>query len=158
MKSLLHGYEQGHFCPRRCSANDAISNATGLLMPQYRTEYFWRSSNRQKNKKSIRTASWFSGSQLAFDTILRLVYYWCQDVEQRYAAFECAVSKDTVCDFYSYALQMCYRVLERNGSLLVYRTRPCNWILLQIFGLSECLHQSPHRSFALILLQIYSMR
>jgi hypothetical protein len=79
---------------------------------------FWRCSQCLQ-KKSIRHGSWFSGSHLSMNIMLRLLYYWTQDVDQDFAKHECGIgSQHTIVDYYHFCRQTCYEVLESNNEML----------------------------------------
>ena len=80
--------------------------------------YMWR-CGQCKGKTSIRENSWFKGSKLPLRTMLKLLYFWVQDVQQDYAMFECDVgSKTTMVDFWMYARQICCELLERHSEMI----------------------------------------
>jgi hypothetical protein len=51
--------------------------------------------------------------------MLKLLYFWVQDVQQDYAMLECDVDyKITMVDFGMYARQICYELLERHSEMI----------------------------------------
>ena len=56
--------------------------------------YSWKCTNSNCKKEfSIKTNSFFENTKLKFSTILKIIYYWCQDLNQDYTAFECNICK-----------------------------------------------------------------
>lgn len=62
---------------------------------------------RHKVELSIRKDSWFEGSNLTLEEILKLTYWWCRDVAQETMRFEVEVSGNTVVDWDSFCREIC---------------------------------------------------
>ena len=62
---------------------------------------------RHKVEFSIRKGSWFEGSNLTLEEILKLTYWWCRDVQQETMRFEVDVSGNTVVDWDSFCREVC---------------------------------------------------
>lgn len=60
----------------------------------------WRCTNRNCNKKvSVREGSWFSGSHLLLEQIVKLTYYWVYDLPNDFIFRELRIGSDhTVVD------------------------------------------------------------
>ena len=62
--------------------------------------FSWKCTNKTCQKEfSIKNNSFFENTKSKFSTILRIIYYWCQDLTQEYVAFEC-----NICKLYIYLL------------------------------------------------------
>lgn len=95
-------------CSRECSIVVDSSITDGII---------WRCPSCKK-KKSIRYNSWFTGSRLPLDRILRVVYFWVHKYDQQQAGFEAGVCAETMVDFYMYCRQVCYETLESDQDML----------------------------------------
>ncbi|XP_028412951.1 uncharacterized protein LOC114535832 [Dendronephthya gigantea] len=62
---------------------------------------------RHKVELAIRKGSWFEGSNLTLEEILKLKYWWCRDVVQETMRFETDVSGNTVVDWDSFCREIC---------------------------------------------------
>ena len=62
---------------------------------------------RHKVECSIRKGSWFEGSNLTLEEILKLTCWWCRDVQQETMRFEVDVSGNTVVDWDSFCREVC---------------------------------------------------
>jgi transposase-like protein len=64
-------------------------------------------AKRHKVELSIRNESWFEGSNLTLEEIMKLTYWWCRGVEQETMRFEVDVSGNTVVDWDSFCREIC---------------------------------------------------
>ena len=62
---------------------------------------------RHKIELSIRKGSWFEGSNLTLEEVLKLTYWWCRDVKQETMRFEVDVSGNTVVDWDRFCREIC---------------------------------------------------
>ena len=72
----------------------------------------WECRRQAKGKRhevevSIRKGSWFEGSNLTLEEILKVTYWWCRDVAQECMRFEVDVSGNTVVDWHSFCREIC---------------------------------------------------
>jgi transposase-like protein len=96
-------------CLQQCNWTSNSSKSDGHL---------WRCKRCNKDY-SVRANSWFSGSRLSLSSMLRIMYYWTQEVEQGFTQHECALgSAGTICDFYHYCRQICFEILEQDNEML----------------------------------------
>ena len=72
----------------------------------------FRCTNRTCNfKKSIRHRSWFQGSHLSLETILKLTYYWVYKLPLEFVQTELKIgSCGTVVDWYNFAREVCLQI------------------------------------------------
>ena len=77
----------------------------------------WSCSNSKCNKKiSIRKGSWFAGSHLGIDVILKLTYYWVYNCPNDYVTNELRIgSKHTIVDWFNFAREVCIEILVREN-------------------------------------------
>jgi transposase-like protein len=51
--------------------------------------------------------------------MLRMIYYWAQDLPQNYVQFECGIgSNSTIVDYFMYMRQVCHEILESTPYML----------------------------------------
>ena len=69
----------------------------------------WRCSSNKCNRKiSIRKGSWFEGSHLSIDVILKLTYYWVYNCCNDFVMNELRIgSKHTIVDWFNFAREVC---------------------------------------------------
>ena len=74
----------------------------------------WRCSNGSCNKKtSISEGSWFSGSHLLLEQIVKLTYYWVYKCPAEFVTRELKIgSEHTIVDWNDFARLVCLKVLE----------------------------------------------
>ncbi len=74
----------------------------------------WRCNNRKCNKKvSKRKGSWFDGSHLSIDQIVKLTYLWVHKCSEEFTMRECGiVGEHTIVDWYSFCREVCVEVLQ----------------------------------------------
>ena len=77
----------------------------------------WRRSSKKCNRKiSIRKGSWFEGSHLSIDVILKLTYYWVYNCCNDFVMNELRIgSKHTVVDWFNFAREVCIEILVREN-------------------------------------------
>lgn len=74
----------------------------------------WRCTNRKCNKKvSVREGSWFSGSHLLLEQIVKLTYYWVYDLPNDFISRELRIGSDhTVVDWKNFSREVCLSILK----------------------------------------------
>ena len=74
----------------------------------------WRCMNRRCNRKiTIRKGSWFSGTHLGIEKVLKLTYYWVYKCSEGFVQRELGIgSNSTIVDWYNFAREVCACVLE----------------------------------------------
>ena len=75
-------------------------------------KYWWscrRSVNGKQHKfmKSIRTNSFFKGSRLNLQQLLRIIYCFCAKLPNQFLVEEFGIGEEAVVDWYSYLRQVC---------------------------------------------------
>ena len=80
-------------------------------------EMVFRCNNtRCKKRSSIRRDSWFSGSHLPLETILKLTYYWVYKTPNEVITRELRIgSKHTVVDWRNFCRDVCIDICMRNS-------------------------------------------
>ena len=78
--------------------------------------YIWCCSRRKKGqcgkKISIRQKSWFAGSKLSLEKILKLTYYWTHQEKNYRSKFELIIGSDhTIVDWYNFCREVCQSVI-----------------------------------------------
>ena len=67
-------------------------------------------------KLSIRKGSWFEGSHLSIDVILKLTYYWVYNCCNEFVMNELRIgSKHTIVDWFNFAREVCIEILVREN-------------------------------------------
>ena len=105
------------FCPmcgeemnlRRCE-----DRSDGLKWECKRQE----NGKRHKAEISIRKGSWFEKSRMTLEEILKLTYWWCQDLDQAQIKHELALAEGTGVDWDSFCREVCEITLLENGEKL----------------------------------------
>ena len=77
----------------------------------------WRCTNRKCNKKvSIREGSWFSGSHLLLEQIVKLTYYWVYSLPNDHISRELKIgSEHTLVDWKNFAREVCLEILQQDN-------------------------------------------
>ena len=77
----------------------------------------WRCSNRTCNAKvSIRKGSWFEGSHLTLEQVLKLTYLWVWKSSEAFTMRECRIGGEhTIVDWYMFCREVCVQVLEKES-------------------------------------------
>ena len=65
-----------------------------------------------KQSYSIREKSWFKSVKTPLDTMIKLIYFWCNQFTTKQAVHELSLSKPTVTDYYNMFREICF--LEYN--------------------------------------------
>lgn len=77
-------------------------------------KYVWRCSFKECSKSySIRHLSWFSGSKLSIETIVKLTYYWVERCSQTFVSKQLSISPRVLVEWYHNARSVCLEVLLR---------------------------------------------
>jgi len=78
--------------------------------------YIWRCDNRNcSDQHTIHKYSFFSGSKLSLEQILKIVYYWTHKYSQELVIQETKLSNHTVIDFYNFCREVCSIVTEKQS-------------------------------------------
>ena len=83
----------------------------------------WKCRRQEKGKRhktaiSIRKGSWFEKSKMTLEEILKLTYWWCQDLDQAQIKQELGLAKSTGVDWDSFCREVCeFTLLESRGRL-----------------------------------------
>ena len=83
----------------------------------------WKCRRQEKGKRhkaeiSIRKGSWFEKSKMTLEEILKLTYWWCQDLDQAHIKQELGLAKSTGVDWDSFCREVCeFTLLESRGRL-----------------------------------------
>ena len=64
---------------------------------------------------SIRKGSWFDNSGMTLKEILKLTYWWCQDLDQAQIKHELGLAESTGVDWDSFCRQVCEITPLENG-------------------------------------------
>ena len=102
-----------HDCPKCSKGRMRLTRDTSYS----RDVMVWKCSDRTCNKKvSIRKGTWFEGSHLALEQILKLTYYWVWHCEHTFIMRECSIgSNSTIVDWCYFAREVCLTVLEKES-------------------------------------------
>lgn len=73
---------------------------------------------RYKAEISIRNGSWFDKSQMTLEEILKLTYWWCQELDQAQIKHELGLAEGTGVDWDSFCREVCEITLLENGKKL----------------------------------------
>ncbi|KAK6962554.1 hypothetical protein BgiMline_032659 [Biomphalaria glabrata] len=68
-------------------------------------------------RKSVRDDSFFSGSHIALEQLLQLIYCWCYDMPQFNIIHETNISCKTIIDWCNFCRDECENYIERHGLL-----------------------------------------
>lgn len=106
-----------HFCPmcgeemnlRRCE-----DRSDGLKWECKRQE----NGKRHKAEISIRKGSWVEKRRMTLEEILKLTYWWCQDLDQAQIKHELGLVEGTGVDWDSFCSEVCKITLLENGEKL----------------------------------------
>ena len=79
-----------------------------------------RQVNGKKHRAevSIRKGSWFDSSKMTLEEILKLTYWWCQDLDQTQVKHELGLAESTGVDWDSFCREVCEITLLENGEKL----------------------------------------
>ena len=93
------------------------SGTIQLLHDKSRADgYIWRCNNRNcKTQHSIRKFSFFSGSHLSLQQILKIVYYWSYKYPLEIVAHESGLTPKTLVDFFNFCREVCSVVVEEQS-------------------------------------------
>ena len=72
----------------------------------------WECRKQIKGKKhraevSIRRGSWFDNRKMTLEEILKLTYWWCQDLDQAQIKHELGLAESTGVDWDSFCREVC---------------------------------------------------
>ena len=73
---------------------------------------------RHKSEVSIRKGSWFDSSKMTLEEILKLTYWWCQDLDQAQIKHELGIAESTGVDWDSFCREVYEIILLENGGKL----------------------------------------
>ena len=73
----------------------------------------WRFSHSKcTNKISIREDSWFSGTHLSLEQVIKLTYYWVYKLPLEFITRELKISEHTIVDWCQFARDVCIRIIK----------------------------------------------
>ena len=76
----------------------------------------WRCSNKKCTFKcAIRKHSFFSGSHLSIETIVKIIYFWTYKYPNNIVVHESRLHERTVVDFYNFCREVCCVILEEQS-------------------------------------------
>ncbi|XP_069670128.1 uncharacterized protein [Periplaneta americana] len=84
--------------------------------------YEWQCTKRRRRgpaeekhrvTRSLRKGTWFSQSKLTLEEITLLMYFWVQELPQKFVMEETKMSCGTVCDWYSFCREVCDVILAQ---------------------------------------------
>ena len=83
----------------------------------------WECRKQVNGKKhraevSIWKGSWFDSSKMTLEEILKLTYWWCQDLDQTQVKHELRLAESTGVDWDSFCREVCEITLLENGEKL----------------------------------------
>ena len=73
---------------------------------------------RHKTEVSIRKGSWFDNSKMTLEEILKLTYWWCQDLDQSQIKHELGLAESTGVDWDNFCREVCEITLLENSEKL----------------------------------------
>ena len=73
---------------------------------------------KHRVKVLIRKGSWFDNSKMTLEEILKLTYWWCQDLDQTQIKQELRLAESTGVDWDSFCHEVCEITLLENGEKL----------------------------------------
>lgn len=73
---------------------------------------------KHREELSIRKDSWFEKSRMTLEEILKLTYWWCQDLDQRQIKHELGLGESTGVDWDSFCREVCEITLLENSEKL----------------------------------------
>ena len=73
---------------------------------------------KHRAEVSIRRGSWFDNSKMTLEEILKLTYWWCQDLDQTQIKYELGLAESTGVDWDSFCCEVCEITLLENGEKL----------------------------------------
>ena len=81
----------------------------------------WECGRQEKNKRhkaeiSIRKGGWFEKSKITLEEILKLTYWWCQDLDQAQIKHELGLAESTGVDWDSFCREVCEITLLENSA------------------------------------------
>ena len=78
--------------------------------------YSWRCSNCNCGyHHTLRKHSFFSGSKLSLEKILKIVYYWTYQYPQDIVIHETGLSNHTVIDFFNFCREVCSVIIKEHS-------------------------------------------
>ena len=83
----------------------------------------WECGRQEKSKRhqaeiSIRKGGWFEKSKMTLEEILKLTYWWCQDLDQAQIKHELGLAESTGVDWDSFCREVCEITLLENSARL----------------------------------------
>ena len=83
----------------------------------------WECRKQEKGKRhkaeiSIRKSSWFEESKLTLEEIVKLTYWWCQDLNQSQIKHELGLAESTGVDWGSFCREVCEITMFENSEKL----------------------------------------
>ena len=75
-------------------------------------------NKRHKTEISIRKGSWFEKSKMTLEEVLKLTYWWCQDLDQAQIKHELGLGESTGVDWDSFCREVCEISLLENSEIL----------------------------------------
>ena len=75
-------------------------------------------SKRRKAEISIWKEGWFEKSKMTLEEILKLMYWWCQDLDQAQIKHELGLAESTGVDWDSFCCKVCEITLLENSERL----------------------------------------
>ena len=73
---------------------------------------------KDKTEISIRKGSWFEKSKMTLEEVLKLTYWWCQDLDQAQIKHELGLGESTGVDWDSFCPEVCEISLLENSEIL----------------------------------------
>lgn len=110
----------GSFTGKRC---DRCSCGYFNLITDHSYKYdklVYRCSGRNcRFRKSIRHNSWFAGSHLKLEQIVKLTYYWVNKLPQEFVQRELRIgSRKTLIEWYNFAREVCVKIIQRESEII----------------------------------------
>ena len=83
----------------------------------------WECREQEKGKRhkaeiSIRKSSWFEESKLTLEDMVKLTYWWCQDLNQLQIKHELGLAESTGADWDSFCRDVCEIIMFENSEKL----------------------------------------
>ena len=83
----------------------------------------WECRKQEKGKRhkaeiSIRKGSWFEKSKMTLEEIVKLTYWWCQDLDQSQIKHELGLAESTGVDWDSFCREVCEITMFENSEKL----------------------------------------
>ena len=116
---LVHWLMNEGLMVKECSC-PMCAREMSLTRCQDRSDGFkWECRNQVNSKKhraevSIRKGSWFDSSKMTLEEILKLSYWWCQDLDHMQVKHELGLAENTGVDWDSFCRKVCKITLLGN--------------------------------------------